>query len=192
MKNLLPESGVNLEELTANRSVRDELTVHSDNVLLRNNRIVLPQTLRKRAVQVSHEGHEGMAKTKAYLRSKVWFPGMDAVVENSVKKCVSCQLLTPEPRAMEPLKASELPGNAWENLSMDFCGPLPSGEYLFVIIDEYTRYPVVEVVRSVATKTVIPVLDKVISAYGIPCVKKTDNGSPFLFLNSENTWRTWE
>lgn len=58
---------------------------------------------------------------------------------------------------------------------MDFCGPLPSGEYLFVIIDEYTRYPVVEV----AAKTVIPVLDKVISAYGIPRVIKTDNGSPF-------------
>lgn len=66
-----------------------------------------------------------MAKTKAYLRSKVWFPGMDAVVENSVKNCASCQLLAPEPRAMEPFKMSELPGSAWENLSMDFCGPLP-------------------------------------------------------------------
>lgn len=88
MKDLLPENGVNLEELTAIRSVRDELTVHSDNVLLRNNRIVLPQTLRRRAVQVSHEGHQGMATTKAYLRSKVWFPGMDGAVENSVKNCV--------------------------------------------------------------------------------------------------------
>lgn len=120
-----------------------------------------------------------MAKIKAYLRSKVWFPGMDAVVENSVKNCASCQLLAPEPRAMEPLKMSELPGSAWENISMDLCGPLPSGEYLFVIIDEYTCYPVVEVVRSVAAKTAIPLLDKVISAYGIPRVIKTDNGSPF-------------
>lgn len=100
-----------------------------------------------------------MAKTKAYLRPKVWFPGMDAVVENSVKNCASCQLLAPEPRAMEPLKMSELPGSALENLSMDFCGPLPSEKYLFVIIDEYTRYPIVEVVRSFAAKTVIPVLD---------------------------------
>lgn len=91
--------------------------------MLRNNRIVLPQTLRKRAIQVSHEGHQEMAKTKAYLRSKVWFQGMDAVLENSVKNRASCQLLTLEPRGMEPLKMSELPGNAWENLSMDFCGP---------------------------------------------------------------------
>lgn len=60
---------------------------------------------------------------------------------------------------VKPLKMSELPGSALENLSMDFCGPLPSGKYLFVIIDEYTRYPIVEVVRSFAAKTVIPVLD---------------------------------
>lgn len=192
MKDLLPESGVNLEELTAIRSVSDELAVHSDNVLLRNNRIVLPQTLRKRAVQASHEGHQGMAKTKAYLRSKVWFPGMDALVENSVKNCASCKLLAPEPRAMELLKMSELPGSAWENLSMDFCGPLPSGEYLFVIIDEYTRYPVVEVVRSVAAKTAIPVLDKVISAYCIPRVIMRTTEVHFNLLNSENTWDTWE
>lgn len=59
MKDPLSKSGVNLEELTAMRSVRDELTVHSDNVLLRSNIIVLPQTLRRIAVQVSHEGHQG-------------------------------------------------------------------------------------------------------------------------------------
>lgn len=84
MKDTLSKSGVNLDELTAIRSVRDELTVHSDDVLLRSNRIVLPQTLRRRAVQVSHEGHQGMAKTEAYLRSKVWFPGMDGAVK---KRC---------------------------------------------------------------------------------------------------------
>lgn len=39
--------------------------------------------------------------------------------------------------------------------------------------------PVTQSVRSVAAKTVIPVMDKVISAYGIPHVIKTDNGSPF-------------
>jgi rubredoxin len=32
---------------------------------------------------------------------------------------------------------SELPGTPWENISIDFCGPLPNGDYLFVIVDEY-------------------------------------------------------
>ena len=60
---------------------------------------------------------------------------------------------------MVPLSMSELPSAPWTNLRMDFCGPLPTGDYLMVIIDENTRYPVVEIVKSVSASTVIPVLD---------------------------------
>ena len=66
-----------------------------------------------------------------------------------------------------------------QNLSIDFCGPLPTGEYLMVVIDEYSRYPIVEIVSSVSAKCVIPVLDKVLSVFGFPKVIKSDNGSPF-------------
>ena len=55
------------------KAVRDELTVHSDNILLRNNRIVLPKSLWQRAVNIAHEGHQGLAKTQAFLRSKYGF-----------------------------------------------------------------------------------------------------------------------
>lgn len=59
---------------------------------------------------------------------------------------------------------------------MDFCGPLPTGDYLMVLIDEFSRYPVVEIVRSVSASVVIPVLDKVLSVFGFPTVLKSDNG----------------
>lgn len=52
---------------------------------------------------------------------------------------------------------------------------------LFVIKDEYSRYLVVEILRgfSLSANATIPVLDKVISSFGIPKVVNTDNGSPF-------------
>ncbi|XP_062581077.1 uncharacterized protein K02A2.6-like [Saccostrea cucullata] len=74
---------------------------------------------------------------------------------------------------------SDMPSGPWENLSADFCGSLPTGEYLFVVIDEYSRFPVVEIVKSTSANTTIPVLDKLISTLGVPKVIKTDNGSPF-------------
>ena len=80
---------------------------------------------------------------------------------------------------MELLKISELPSGPWKDLSADFCGPLPTGEYLFVITDEYSRYPIVEIVRSVSASTVIPVLDKDLSEFVYPQTINTDNGSPF-------------
>ena len=60
------------------------------------------------------------------------------------------------------------------------------GEYLFVIIDEHSRYPVIEIVKSVSANTVIPILDKVISQFGCPKVIKTDNGAPFNSLAFAN------
>ena len=62
---------------------------------------------------------------------------------------------------------------------MDFYGPLPTGEYILVAIDRYSRYPEVEVVRSTKASTVIPKLDQIFARHGIPTTIKSDNGPPF-------------
>lgn len=169
---------IDIGELQSYRGIQDELVIHSENVLLRDSRIVMPVSLRERAIRLAHEGHQGLSKTRAFIHSKVWFPGINDRVDNFIKNCIACQAITSS-KLMEPLKMSGMPGESWSALSADFCGPLPSGDYLFLLIDEYSRYPVVEIVRSVCANTVIPVLDKVLSAYGIPNVIKTGNGSPF-------------
>ena len=74
---------------------------------------------------------------------------------------------------------TELPQAPWQQLSVDFCGPLPSGDMLFVVIDEYSRYPEVDIVRSTSANTVIPTLDRILSTHGIPREIKSDNGPPF-------------
>jgi hypothetical protein len=47
---------------------------------------------------------------------------------------------------------------------MDFA-ELPNSEYLLIITDDYSRYPVVETVKSTSANTVIPRVDKVFSEY---------------------------
>lgn len=125
------------------------------------------------------QGHQGISRTEALLRSKVWFPGLDNLVENALKVCLPCQSVTVGPSPIEPFKLSDMPNEPWENTSVDFCGPLPSGDDLFMITDEFSSYPVVEVTRSTLANATIPVLDKVISAFRILKVIKSDNGSPF-------------
>ncbi|CAC5390144.1 unnamed protein product [Mytilus coruscus] len=125
-----------------------------------------------------HEGHQGITKTKAFLRSKIWFPGLNDSVDNAIKDCAACQSVT-HTKKIELLRMSELPEKPWANLSADFCCPSPSGDLLFVITDEYSHCPVVEVIKSNSASTVIPVLDKVISTFGIPKVIKTDNSPLF-------------
>ena len=159
--------------------VRDTLTVNeSGDLVMRDYRIVVPRTLQHRVVELAHEGHQGICKTKALLRTKVWFPCVDTAAEEAVKRCIPCQANATR-RETEPLSMSPLPRGPWSEISIDLCGPLPTGEYLLVIVDEFSRYPIVEVVRSTSAETVIPVVDKVFSLFSFPEVVKTDSGPPF-------------
>ncbi len=161
--------------------LKDELTVGTTTqVIIRGTKLVIPKELQRRVVDLAHEGHQGITKTKALLREKVWFPGINKMVEERVKSCLACQVATPE-AAREPLQMSPLPDQAWDEISVDFA-ELSTGDYLLVLSDDYSRYPIVEVIRSVAAQTVIPKLQHIFSQFGIPGVLKSDNGPPF---NSE-------
>ena len=65
-------------ELTDFFNVRHELSVAQDyDVLLRGCRIIIPYVLRHKAIQLAHEGHQGVVKTKSLARSKIWYPAWD-------------------------------------------------------------------------------------------------------------------
>lgn len=75
---------------------------------------------------------------------------------------------------------SELPNQPWAELSIDFgLAPTGSNEYLIVLIDDYSRFPIVELVRTTCSNPVIPCLDKIFSEFRIPEVVRSDNGPPF-------------
>lgn len=89
------------------KAIRTELCC-AGKLLLRGTRIILPEALRQRAIQLAHEGHMGILKMKQRLRSKLWWPGMDADVEKYVKLCHPCELLQRD-TPPEPVKRSVLP-----------------------------------------------------------------------------------
>ena len=74
---------------------------------------------------------------------------------------------------------NEFPQTTWSSVSIDFCGPFPSGEHVMVVIDDYSRFPEIEIVRSISADTIIPRLDSVFATHGIPDVVKSDNGPKF-------------
>ena len=82
----------------------------------------------------------------------------------------------------EPIVMSELPTGPWIDVSVDFAD-LPSGEHLLVVTDDYSRFPVVEIVASTSARAVIPKLDQIFAVFGVPRTVRTDNGPPF---NSED------
>ena len=170
-----PPSDVSLAELSRYENVKNELTC-IDTVLLKSNRIVIPTALQNKTVDIAHEGHLGIVKTKALMREKVWFPSMDKLVETNVKSSLACQIATPV-TSREPLIMSTLPDQPCEEMSVDFSHV--DREILLLVIDDYSRFPLVEPVSSEAASAVIPTLDKIFATFGTPNVVKSDNGPPF-------------
>lgn len=156
------------------KTFENELCFAGD-ILLRGTRIIMPTKLRDQTLQLAHEGHPGMTVMKKRLRAKVWWPKMDGSVEEFVKKCRGC-LLVSAPSAPEPLKRTTLPTAPWEFIAIDFLGPLPSGHNLLVIIDYYSRYKEVEIMKKLDSFETIKRLKTVFARFGIPKKMRADNG----------------
>ena len=75
-----------------------------------------------------------------------------------------------------------LPTSLLTELSMYF-GQVSPNQFFFVVIDEYSRFPFVEIVNSTSAHDVIPMLNSILTFRGIPEVIKVDNNPPF---NEEN------
>ena len=144
-------------------------------LLLRGSRIVILQMLREHVLKLAHEGYQGILKTKCRLRSKVWWPKVDADAEKLCKRCHGCQAVS-EYSAPQPYP----PSGPWQDCAADILGPLPSGENLLVIVDYYSRYFEVVILRSTTSTKVINSLQPIFARFGVPCTLKTDNGPQFF------------
>ena len=148
------------------KPIQEELCVIGKTVL-RGRRIVIPRKLRARVIELGHEGHQGMVKTKQRLRTKVWWPGIDKEAEKFCKTCHGCQVVS-RPNNPEPLQMTELPKGPWQDIVIDFMGPLPSGYYIFAVTDYYSRYVEVSISKRNTADVAISGLEKMFATHGLP------------------------
>lgn len=126
---------------------------------------------------------------KRRLRAKVWWPKIDMQTEQFVHKCQGCTLMSAA-NLPEPVKRTDLPSAPWEDLAIDFCGPLPSGHQLFVIVDYYSRFIEVEVMTKIDSQATIQRLTVIFARFGFPSSITADNGRQFVSEEFKQYYRT--
>ena len=79
--------------------------------------------LKERATVVDelHATHPGICRMKALARSYVWWPKMDADLEQKVRQCSPCQE-NRKSRPEAPLHPWEWPHKPWVCLHLDYAG----------------------------------------------------------------------
>ncbi|XP_064647487.1 uncharacterized protein K02A2.6-like [Lineus longissimus] len=169
------------------KPVRNELCVVGK-LVLRGWRLVIPESLRKQTVDLGHEGHQGIVKTKERLRSKVWWPGIDRDADRKCRTCHGCQLVGRAEKP-EPPKRFDLPSSAWQDTALDLLGPMPDGEYIVAIVDYYSRFFEIDIVKTITSAKMIECLEPIFTRYGYPELLKTDNGAQLISAEFESYLR---
>lgn len=154
--------------------------IHSANgALMRGDRLIIPNSLQHQVLQCAHDGHPGMSLMKRRLRQKVWWPKLDDIVEKYVKSCGSCTLVSAI-GPPEPMLRTKMPENPWTDVAIDFLGPLPSGHYLLVLVDYFSRFTEVIIMKQITAELTVNALFETFSRFGIPETLRSDNGPQFI------------
>ena len=100
------------------KPVKDELTTTSQGIILRGTRIVIPAVLQQRTIDLAHQTHLGIDKTKSLIREKIWFPQIDNRVKSTIDHCIPCQAVgRPNPSTNYNYQHAEAP---MENVTCGF------------------------------------------------------------------------
>ena len=78
------------------------------------------------------------------------------------------------------MQRTEPPTGPWQDVAADLMGPMPGGENLLVVVDYYSRFFEVVVMKSTTTPRIIAALMDIFARFGFPYTLKTDNGSQFV------------
>ena len=116
--------------------IRQDLSLH-ENALLYRSRVVVPEVLQKRVMDILHEGHNGIVAMKAEARSMVYWSNMDQDINQVTANCSFC-VVNHKPKAIAPSSwpAEDRP---WSRLHVDYCGPMENIQF-FIVIDSFSKF----------------------------------------------------
>ena len=172
-----------LSDSETDPTIRPYMQRHSelsviDGCILWGSRVVIPSEGRQYVLQLLHDTHPGINKMKALARSYVWWPGIDKDIQETVKKCSTCQLHRPDP-PQAPIHPWEYPTRAWQRVHIDHAGPF-KGHMFLVLIDAYSKWLEVLKVNSTSTDVTIAKLRQIFATHGLPDHLVSDNGASFI------------
>ena len=170
---------------------RFRLTVHED-VVLFENRIVVPTSLRSAVLDILHSAHQGVHGMSLRAQDAVYWPGITGDIENVRNACRTCHRNAPsQPKA--PPMAPEIPQHPFEMIYADFF-ELHGNHYL-IVGDRLSGWTEVVKIKpgtaKAGSKGLCQALRKMFVSFGVPKELSSDGGPEFSAILTEQFLRTW-
>ena len=139
--------------------------------------MLIPTTMRSYILRNIHAGHQGMEKCKLRAKTCVYWKGINADIEPTVKTCTVCHTNQSSQQA-ETLLPHDIPDGPWQVLATDIFH-LDGNDYV-IVVDYYSKMPFVRRLTSNSTSaTVISALKQLFGEHGIPHKLLSDSGPQY-------------
>ena len=176
------------KQLKSFYSFKDEISKkicrHGDEksiVLLKGDRVIIPESEQAKLLIQAHEGHLGSKKMKEILRTYTYWRGFSKDVDEFVKRCDSCTVYQRLGDRSPLITVSDNTSYPYEKIGIDLTGPseITAGKVYFTIIDYYSRYPEAFILNHGSSYEILNCLRSTFACFGIPSCIVSDNGSVF-------------
>ena len=148
-----------------------------DGLVMKGDRIIIPEKLREEVLKAIHTGHQGETKCILLAREAVFWPGITNQIKQMVKDCTTCQKFQPAQPKM-PILQPDLPTHPWEKLGTDIF-EFKGYKYL-IIVDYYSRFPVIRLLQDTSAETVCNNFKSILAEHGLPSTIIADCGPQYI------------
>lgn len=154
---------------------REELG-YSNGILVKGEKVVVPQKLKRMVMEKLHQGHFGVQRTLSRGRELVFWLGMTQDVSAFVQACKACESSQPA-KPKEPLIIKDIPYFPWEIVASDLFH-FNNNEFL-LIVDSFSGFFDFCQLKRTTSSEIIQQFKIWFSTHGIPKVVESDNGPQF-------------
>ena len=150
---------------------------------------VISKALQKDYITILHRGHPGSESTKRRARGIVFWPTINEDIEKETTTCPVCNS-TKLHQQKEPLELHTVPDLPWSTVTNKiFEG---NGQHYLVIVDSYSGWLEIDLLRDLTANTVITKLKRHFSVHGSPHKLISDNGTQFTSQRFRDFALAWD
>ena len=171
---------------------RHELTIQNE-IIYRNDRILIPFSLRKKITNLLHTSHTGIENTLKVARRNVFWPGMTSEIKNKIGACNICARVADNQRN-PPMQSHSTPNYPFQFVSMDvLTAEFNNKSTKFLItVDHYSDFFELDILKNTTASETIKICQKNFSRHGIPETVCTDNGTNFNSSEFRDFAKFWK
>lgn len=157
--------------------------------LYRDNSLIVPESLRKKMLNILHLCHLGITKTKLRAMNALYWPGISHDIENFILRCKTCARYSRN-NFKQSLESHPVPNLPWVRVEIDLY-EINNCNFL-ILIEYFSKFVEMRKLHATTSNNVINNLKNIFSIHGFPNILFSDGGPQFNcqeFKKFANEWK---